>query len=78
VPVTLFAGQVLHVGGLPLQIAGRPGFFVTSSSSGPRGWGRVAVGHTDVSALTDDGGCGRAAAGEVCNALRVVAVRLDE
>jgi hypothetical protein len=44
VPVTLFAGQVLRVGGLPLQILGGPSYFVSSSSNGPRGWGaRLSV-----------------------------------
>jgi hypothetical protein len=44
VPVTVFAGQVLRVGGMPLQIVAGPRYFVASSSNGPRGWGaRLSV-----------------------------------
>jgi hypothetical protein len=44
VPVTLFAAQVLRVGGMPLQIAGGPRYFATSTTNGPRGWGaRLSV-----------------------------------
>jgi hypothetical protein len=44
VPVTMFVGQILRVGGLPMQISGGPRYFVASSANGPRGWGaRLSV-----------------------------------
>lgn len=39
VPITLFAGRVLRIGGLPVQIAGGPRYFVSHFDNGPKGWG---------------------------------------
>jgi hypothetical protein len=44
VPVTVFAGRVLRVGGLPIQIVGGPRYFVSHFDNGPKGWGaRLSV-----------------------------------
>jgi hypothetical protein len=39
VPVTVFAGKVMRIGGLPIQITGGPRYFVTHFDNGPKGWG---------------------------------------
>jgi hypothetical protein len=44
VPVTVFAGRVLRIGGMPVQIIGGPRYFVSHFDNGPKGWGaRLSV-----------------------------------
>ena len=44
VPVTVFGGRVLRIGGMPIQITGGPRYFVTHFDNGPKGWGaRLSV-----------------------------------
>ena len=44
VPVTVFVGSVLRIGGLPVQIIGGPRYFVSHFDNGPKGWGaRLSV-----------------------------------
>jgi hypothetical protein len=39
VPVGMFVGKVLRIGGLPLQVSGGPRYYVSHFDNGPRGWG---------------------------------------
>lgn len=43
VPVTALVGQILRIGGLPVQFAAGPRYFVSSAANGPRGWGARAT-----------------------------------
>jgi hypothetical protein len=44
VPVGVFVGKVLRIGGLPVQVVGGPRYYVSHFDNGPRGWGaRLSV-----------------------------------
>lgn len=43
VPVTALVGQIVRIGGLPVQFAAGPRYFASSAANGPRGWGARAT-----------------------------------